>query len=118
MVAPMHDAREEPSPPAAGETTAAALVRRLANGDTRAMEHFYELTCQQVYGLACRLLGDPLRAQSVLHDVYVDAWRRTRRDRPRVGTEISWILSLVFEHCPAPSSRTGRPSFAVPDPMS
>lgn len=114
----MPDAAQDQALPTSKEKTATVLVRRLANGDTRAMETFYELTCRQAYGLACRILGDPLRAQSVLHHVYVDAWRRTRRDRPAVGTEVSWILSLVFEHCSDPSSRAGHPSSAAPDPMS
>ncbi|MDN6300322.1 MAG: hypothetical protein L0J68_08575, partial [Micrococcaceae bacterium] len=83
----------------------------MANGDTGAMEAFYELTCRRAYGLACHILGDPLRAQSVLHDVYLDAWRRMRRDCPATGTEVSWILSLVFEHCPCPL-RVGGPPVA------
>lgn len=118
MVASMPDAPQDRTPSPAEGTTETDLVRRLANGDTGAMEAFHKLTCRRAYGLACHTLGDPLRAQSVLHDVYVDAWRRMRRDCPAMGTEVSWILSLVFEHCPALSGRAGHPSPASPDATS
>lgn len=111
----MPNAPQDRTPASTEGTTATDLVRRLASGDTGAMDAFYELTCRRAYGLACHILGDPLRAQTVLRDVYVDAWRRTRRDRPAVGAEVSWILSLVFEHCPAPSGLTGHPSPAAPN---
>lgn len=96
-------------PPLAAETggprpegsgpSATALVRRLAAGDTAAMDAFYDVTSAGAYGLACRLLGDPRLAQATLHDVYVDAWCRVCKACPAAGMEVHWILSLVLEHC-------------------
>jgi hypothetical protein len=35
------------------------LVRRVADGDTRAFELLYDRYARPVYSLACRMLGDP-----------------------------------------------------------
>lgn len=85
--------------------TAAALLQRLARGETAAMEAFYDLTSSHAFGFACRVLGDPSRAQEVLQEAYVDVWRRISRSRPCVGAELEWLLALVFDRCPEATDR-------------
>ncbi|WP_374204715.1 sigma factor [Rathayibacter sp. VKM Ac-2927] len=62
-----------------------ALVLRIARGDAKAFEAFYESTVQGVLRIATGVLRDRAQAQEVAQDVYLELWRSAPRldpDRP------------------------------------
>ena len=80
------------------ETTTDAVadaVRRCAAGDQQAVATLYDLTAAKVYGLALRVLRNPAQAEEVTQEVYLDVWRTASRFRPRRGSAIGWILTIV-----------------------
>jgi len=72
------------------------LSWRLARGEFKAMDEFYDLTCDRSYGLARTLLGRSKETETLLCGAYLDAWRTICATRPSPGTEMRWILSLVL----------------------
>jgi RNA polymerase sigma-70 factor (ECF subfamily) len=52
------------------------LVRRAQDGDEAAFESLYREHAGRVYALCLRMLGDPVHAQELVQDVFVQAWRR------------------------------------------
>ena len=71
-----------------------ALVRRLAAGDERALEEVYARHGRRLYVYALRLTGSEVRAEEVVQDSLVAAWRAARsfRSDSRVST---WLLGIV-----------------------
>ena len=51
-----------------------ALLERIANGDTAALEALYRRTQTAVYGFALSVLKNAHDAEDVLHDCYVAVW--------------------------------------------
>lgn len=51
-------------------------VRRAQAGDPDAFGDIYRVHAGRVYALCLRLEGDPVRAQELVQDVFVQAWRR------------------------------------------
>jgi RNA polymerase sigma-70 factor, ECF subfamily len=43
--------------------------------DIAAFERLYDAHARGVFGVACRVLGDPTRAQDVVQDVFLGLWR-------------------------------------------
>jgi RNA polymerase sigma-70 factor (ECF subfamily) len=54
------------------------LVRRAQDGDEAAFERLYREHVGRVYALCLRMLGDPVGAEELVQDVFVQAWRRLR----------------------------------------
>jgi RNA polymerase sigma-70 factor (ECF subfamily) len=71
-----------------------SLVRRMAAGDEAAMHELYAAYGQRLYAYALRLTGDPARAEDVVQDVLVAAWKSARRFRGE-GRVIAWLLGIV-----------------------
>jgi RNA polymerase sigma-70 factor, ECF subfamily len=77
------------------ERESEALVARLAGGDERALATLYDSTNRIVFGLALRILGDPLSAEDVTMEVYLQVWRTAGSYDPRRGTVSSWLVILA-----------------------
>jgi len=69
-----------------------ALVRAIANGDTRALAALYDRHAPLMLGLARRIaLGIP-EAEDIVHDVFVEAWRRAADYDENRGSVKAWLL--------------------------
>lgn len=71
------------------------LVRRAADGDTRAFEQLYRAHVDRIYGLCFRLChGDGARAEQATQDAFVRAWEKldSFRGESRFGT---WLHRLT-----------------------
>jgi RNA polymerase sigma-70 factor, ECF subfamily len=69
-----------------------ALVSAIANGDTRALAALYDRHAPLMLGLARRIvLGKP-EAEDIVHDVFVEAWRRAADYDENRGSVKSWLL--------------------------
>ena len=65
-----------PDSPRGAAPAALELVRRAGQGDEAAFESLYRAHAGRVYALCLRMLGDPVHAQELVQDVFVQAWRR------------------------------------------
>ena len=77
-----------------GAATAEDL-RRCAGGDSDALARLYDATAARVYGLVLRTLGDPVRAQEVTRQTYLDVWSQAHRYDPARGSASTWITGLA-----------------------
>jgi RNA polymerase sigma-70 factor (ECF subfamily) len=93
----------------AGETVGedGALMARVASGDVTALGVLYDLYAGQALGLARRILGDPGRAEEVVQDAFVAAWRRAASYSPDRGAARAWLLGIVH-HRAIDRLRVGR----------
>ncbi|MFR0636949.1 ECF RNA polymerase sigma factor SigK [Glutamicibacter soli] len=86
----MSDAVPEPVTAAPEE-----LLRRIAGGDERAFEQFYDCLAPRVYGLVRRLLRDEAQSEEILQEVFVQAWQHAARFDPARGSAAGWLLTLA-----------------------
>ena len=73
----------------------AALIRRTADKDEGALGTLYDQTNPKVYGLAFRILGDPMIAEEVTLDVYMQIWRQASHFDHCRGKPIVWLTMLT-----------------------
>ncbi len=77
---------------AAAPETDEALVRAIANGDTVALAALYDRHAPLMLGLARRIVGAKPEAEDIVHDVFVEAWRRAADYDVERGTVKAWLL--------------------------
>lgn len=68
------------------------LVREMARGNARAMAMLYDRFCGTLLVVARRMLRDPALAEDLVHDVFLDAWRRADSFDPTRGGLRTWLL--------------------------
>lgn len=71
------------------------LVDAIVAGDLHAMEILYDRYHRAVFSFAYRILGDRERAEELLQEVFVRAWRNARKFSEGKGTYITWLLSIT-----------------------
>jgi RNA polymerase sigma factor (sigma-70 family) len=85
-----------PTRPREGEGVSdAALVRRLAAGDARAMEDLYDRYSRPAYSLARRITGEAVFAEEVVQEVFLALWRDPAKFDPARGGFASWLLATT-----------------------
>jgi RNA polymerase sigma-70 factor, ECF subfamily len=67
-------------------------VRAIANGDTRALAALYDRHAPLMLGLARRIVGGKPEAEDIVHDVFVEAWRRAADYDESRGSVKAWLL--------------------------
>jgi RNA polymerase sigma-70 factor, ECF subfamily len=72
----------------------AALVRRIANGDTDAMRSLYVLHSVRVFRFLLRLAHDRTLAEDLTSDVFLEVWRRACQFEGR-STVSTWVLAIA-----------------------
>jgi RNA polymerase sigma-70 factor (ECF subfamily) len=76
------------------------LFAAVANGDQTAFSELYDRFAPHVFGRVRSQLADPLRAEEVTREVFLDFWRRAPRIDRSTATVSTWLFTT--EH--------GRPS--------
>lgn len=71
-------------------STDAELVARMARGDRGALGELYERHAPRLNALARQISG-PAEAEDVLHDVFLEAWRRAGDYSEQRGTVWAWL---------------------------
>jgi RNA polymerase sigma-70 factor (ECF subfamily) len=71
------------------------LMRRVARGDRGAFERLYDELSAPVYGLARRVVRDPVRAEDVTQEVFIDVWRRATRFEADRGKAKTWVMTIA-----------------------
>ncbi|WP_454064811.1 sigma-70 family RNA polymerase sigma factor [Candidatus Nitrospira salsa] len=71
------------------------LIANVAQGNEQALGCLYDQTSSHVYGLAFRILNDPMLAEEVTMDVYMQVWRQAYEFDQKRGKPIVWLTVLV-----------------------
>src|SRR5713226_6595533 len=72
-----------------------ALLRRVAEGDARALRRLYDRCAPSVLALALRILRNRAEAEDTLQDAFIEAWKRARTFDARRGSVSAWILAIA-----------------------
>jgi RNA polymerase sigma-70 factor (ECF subfamily) len=76
----------------APEPSDAELVSRLARGDRAALAALYDRHAPLVFALVRRIVGSPAEAEDLVHDVFMEAWRRAESYDASRGGVRTWLL--------------------------
>ena len=74
-----------------GETDA-ELVGRMARGDRSALGALYGRHAGRLLGLLLKILGDRAESEDLLHDVFLEAWRRAGDYSAERGSVAAWLV--------------------------
>jgi RNA polymerase sigma-70 factor (ECF subfamily) len=73
----------------------AQVVEAVGRGDQAAFERLYEHVAGRVYGLALRVVGNPVQAEEVAREVLVELWRTASSYTPARGSAMSWVMTIA-----------------------
>jgi RNA polymerase sigma-70 factor (ECF subfamily) len=69
-----------------------ALVAAMARGDKRALAALYDLHASLLISLCRKILGSREEAEDVVHDVFLEAWRRASDYDGSRGSVRTWLV--------------------------
>ncbi|MGE0785547.1 MAG: sigma-70 family RNA polymerase sigma factor [Sandaracinaceae bacterium] len=75
------------------------LVIALARGDRDALASLYDRHSGALFGLGIKLLRDRGEAQELLHDVFLEAWKRAGDYDPSRGSVKTWLMLRMRSRC-------------------
>ena len=75
------------------------LIAAIARGDKRALGSLYERYSPLMLGLAMRMLKNQQAAEDLVHDVFVEVWRRAGDYNPERSSVRTWISVRVRSRC-------------------
>lgn len=73
----------------------AALLSAIAGGDARALASLYDRYAVLAFSIASAILRDHALAEDVVHDVFLQIWRRAGTFDARRGAARSWVAQMV-----------------------
>jgi len=91
----------------------AGLVMAMANGDQSALQPLYERYSGWMLAIAIKILHNRREAEDLLHDVFLEAWRKAADYDPERGTVRGW-LTLRMRSRSLDRVRSARISRSVP----
>jgi RNA polymerase sigma-70 factor, ECF subfamily len=71
------------------------LIRRMAGGDAKALDVFYERYKRAAFTLVYRVVGNREDAEDVLVDVFWQAWQQATRYDASRGKPLAWLLTIA-----------------------
>ncbi len=85
----------------AADTNAAdvAAMARLATGDEGALAELYDRHASLLLGVGVRILKNRAEAEDVVHDVFVEAWKRAADFDAARGTVRTWLSLRMRSRC-------------------
>lgn len=71
------------------------LIASIKSGDKNALAALYDRYASLILGLAFRILQNRGDAEDLLHDVFLEVWRRAKSYDPNRGAVRTWLLLRV-----------------------
>ncbi len=84
------------------------LIRLAKEGDQEAFGQLVDQYQDQVYTLACRTLGDPVRAKDVAQEAFIRAWRGIPRFKEESKFS-SWLYRITVNACLSEHRKSNKP---------
>ena len=78
------------------QTSDAALLLALAQGNSLALESIYKRYHRLVYAMAYKMVTDHQIAEDILQETFIAVWRHAATYSPQVGTVYSWMVSILY----------------------
>lgn len=75
------------------------LVIAIANGDREALAHLYDRHGGSMLAVGVRIVRDKGEAEEILHDVFLEAWKRAGDYDPARGTVRTWLMLRMRSRC-------------------
>jgi RNA polymerase sigma-70 factor (ECF subfamily) len=75
------------------------LVRQMAAGVEEALAALYDRHARTLMAAGMHVLRDAADAEDVVHDVFLEAWRKATSYDPRRGTVRAWLLVRMRSRC-------------------
>jgi RNA polymerase sigma-70 factor (ECF subfamily) len=92
------------------------LISRIRAGDERAFGMLYDRHSRLVFSIALRILQDPLNAEDVMQDVFMQIWRSPPQFKEAVYSLTGWIAVVSRNRCLSfLRVRANQPSSAIQD---
>ena len=74
-------------------------IRRVARGDKQALAALYETYASQMLALGHRIMQNRKEAEDILHDVFLEVWKRAGDYDGRRGKVKTWLLLRMRSRC-------------------
>ena len=71
------------------------LMTEVRAGDRAALAELYDRHASAMFGIAVRILADAGDAEDLVHDVFVEAWRKAETWSAKRGNVRSWLMIRV-----------------------
>jgi RNA polymerase sigma-70 factor (ECF subfamily) len=71
------------------------LFRRIGARDRAAFAEFYDRHSARLYSIAHRILNDPIEAQDVLQESFMQIWEKAGDFDPKLGRPSFWVVTVV-----------------------
>jgi RNA polymerase sigma-70 factor, ECF subfamily len=68
------------------------LIRAAAKGDQTSVAQLYDRYAPLLSALGQRILGNPREVEDLLHDVFIEAWKRAKDYDATRGTVRAWLV--------------------------
>jgi RNA polymerase sigma-70 factor (ECF subfamily) len=81
--------------PEGAQLTDAALMERILQRDSGALETLYDRYSRPVYSLALRISQQPSSAEEIVQDVFLQVWRRADRFQISRGPLEPWLFTMA-----------------------
>lgn len=75
------------------------IVIRVARGDREALGVLYDRHASAMLGLGIKLLRDRGESEEILHDVFLEAWKRAGDYDPARGSVRTWLMLRMRSRC-------------------
>jgi RNA polymerase sigma-70 factor (ECF subfamily) len=80
---------------AQGPAEDADLVARIASGCSQSLGALYDRHAAHMLGQALQVLGNRRDAEDLVHDVFLEVWRKSGRYDPDRASARTWLLVMV-----------------------
>lgn len=79
--------------------TDAPLLRRLADGDQKALSELMDKHMRKIHGTAYRMLGDRMKSEDVTQMVFLKLWQIAPTWEAGRGTILSYLYRMTTHRC-------------------
>jgi RNA polymerase sigma-70 factor, ECF subfamily len=88
-------ALEQSSAEEASDAQLLGLVAQVAAGNKEALGEIYRRLGPRSLALAKRILGDRASSEELIHDAFLEVWRRASEFQPERGCVRAWVYTIV-----------------------
>lgn len=72
-----------------------ALVTRVSQGDSTALEALYDRYASRVLGISMKIVGDPALAEDILQETFWRVWQNAGTYQPQLGPFTGWLFRIA-----------------------